>query len=151
MKRVAVENYTSDRYYPRVVRAVDALLERGDVVAPIDVFIEMGLLNRVLVAAWREGRVTFLETVIACNLPCASRVLRLVRLHAHDLDLRPSMTVYCGHGPARGRRLRFSKTGDPALEEAYARHFLRVRSRKKPALATSPPNPAVSDGRPRNR
>jgi hypothetical protein len=46
--------------------------------------------------------------------------LRILRLYAHDLKLRESITVY----QHRGRRLRFSKTHEPRVEEAYSRHFL---------------------------
>ena len=42
MKQVTVHTYRQDRYYPRVVRAVANILARSDVVAPVDVLLEMG-------------------------------------------------------------------------------------------------------------
>ena len=36
----------------------------------------------------------------------------------------PSVTAYMRWGKGPTQRLRFTKTGDPNLEEAYARHFV---------------------------
>ena len=138
MKRITVENYRSDKYYPRVVRAVDSILVRRDFVSPIDVFIEMALLNAESIAEWRAGRLPFLERGIQCNLSAASRILRLLRMHAHDLNLRPSGTAYVRRTRGGRLRLRFTKSGDLKVEEAYARHFVKVVSkRKRPPLAVA--------------
>jgi len=68
--------------------------------------------------------VPYLERVIHCNLTKLSRFLRILRFHAHDLNLVPSLTAYMRWGKGPQMRLRFTKTGDPKLEEAYARHFV---------------------------
>jgi hypothetical protein len=125
MKKVTLENYRDDKYYPRIVRAVAALLAKGDVVAPIDVFVHMEMLARPDVEAWRFGRVPYLEKVIRCNRAQASRILRILRMHVHDLNMPPSPTAYVRSGKGPRPPLRFTKTGDPNLEEAYARHFLK--------------------------
>ena len=130
MKKITLDNYRTDKYYLRIVRAVEVLLARGDVVAPVEVFVEMKLLSPESVNDWRRGRVPCLERVIRCNLSEASRVLRVLRLHVHDLNLRPSITVYMRHGKGAKSRLRFSKSGELPLEEAYSRHFVRVRSKR---------------------
>jgi hypothetical protein len=93
--RVSVDTFRDDPLYPRIVRAVERLLARGKVVAPVD-----------------------------CNLTRLSRLLRILRFHAHDLKLVPSITVYERWGKGPKQRLRFTKTADPKLEEAYARHFV---------------------------
>jgi hypothetical protein len=129
MKKVTRENYRTDKYYARIVRAVEALLSRSDVVTPVEVFVEMQLLTAESLTDWRRGRVPCLEAVIHCNLSAASRILRILAMHAHDRNLRPSMTVYCRHGKGPKTRLRFSRSGEPALEQAYSRHYVRVRSR----------------------
>ncbi len=126
MKKITFENYKSDKYYMRVAGAVDALLARDDVVTPIDVFIAMNLLDRAAVEDWRRGRVPFLEKVIHCNLAVAGRILRILRMHVSTRSLRPSLTVYQRRGRGPATRLRFSKSGDPNVEEAYARHFVRL-------------------------
>jgi hypothetical protein len=77
-----VAAYRADPLYPRVERAVNALLAQGNVVKPV------------------------------------------LRYHAHDLNLQPSATVYERHGKGAGQRLRFTRSGDARLEEAYATHFV---------------------------
>lgn len=137
-KRITVDNYRSDKYYERVVGAVAAILKRRDVVTPLDVFLEIGLLDMEAVARWRAGHILFLERAIGCNLSVASRILRILRLHAHDLNLRPSSTVYRRRSRHGRVALRFTKTGEPSIEAAYARHFVRARSTR----ARQPPNNA---------
>ena len=87
-------------------------------------------------ADWRRGRVAYLEHVINCNLSRLSRLLRMLRFHAHDLNLKPSLTVYKRHGKGPRQQLRFSKTGDPNLEAAYATHLIRPGQR--PLSVVSP-------------
>jgi len=121
---VSVTSYRDDKLYPRVAQAVEALLARGKVVAPVDVLVEMGLLDPKHIEDWRRGRVPYLEKVIDCNLIRLSRLLRVLRFHAHDLKLKPSTTAYMRWGKGPKQHVRFTRTGDPKLEEAYARHFV---------------------------
>ena len=118
MKKVSVDNFRSDPLFPRIERAVAEQLAKGNVVAPVDVLVGMGLLRSEHLADWRRGRVAHLERVVTCNLSRVSRILRILRFHAHDLNLKPSFTVYNRHGKGPKQRLRFSKTGDPNLETA---------------------------------
>ena len=153
MKKITVENYRDDKYYPKVVQAFETILATGDVVAPIDVFVHLGVLSKTDVEAWRFGRVPYLEKVIHCNLAKASRILRLLRLHAHDLNMPPSHTAYVKWGKGNRAPLRFSKTGEPKLEESYSRHFLRpgLKSKKRlPREQTESPGQesALSEGVP---
>ena len=131
MKKITVGNYRTDKYYLRVVNAVKAILARKEFVSPVELFVEMGLLSSQEIAEWRAGRVPYLERVIKCNLSAASRILRLLRMHAHDLNLRPSSTGYVRRTRGGKPRLRFTKTGDLKLEDAYARHFVKVVSDRK--------------------
>ena len=64
--------------------------------------------------------------MINCNLNRLSRLLRILRFHAHDLNLVPSTTAYMRWGKGRKQRLCFTKTGDRKLEEAYAQHFIWI-------------------------
>ncbi len=123
-RTVSVATYRSDPLYPRIQRAVATVLQRGSVVTPIDILVEMGLLTPPRIEDWRRGRVPYLERVVDCNLTRLSRILRILRLHAHDLNLVPSVTVYTRWGKGPRRRLRFTKAGEPGPEEAYARHFV---------------------------
>ena len=121
---LSVATYREDPLYPKIVRAVDAILRHGKVVAPVDVLVGIGLLMPEQLDDWRRGRVPYLERVIDCKLTRLSRLLRILRFHAHDLKLVPSITVYKRWGKGPKQLLRFTKTGDPKLEDAYARHFV---------------------------
>jgi len=122
--KVNVDTYRDDRLYPRVAQAVEELLAKGNVVAPVDVLVRMELLKPKRLEDWRRGRVPYLEKVIDCNLTRLSKLLRILRFHAHDMKLVPSVTAYMRWGKGPKQRLLFTKTGDPRLEKAYARHFV---------------------------
>src|SRR4029077_7945753 len=107
MKKMSVHNFSSDLMFPRIERAVAEQLAKGNVVAPVGVLIGMGLLRPEHLADWRRGRVAYLEHVINCNLSRLSRLLRILRFHAHDLNLKPSLTVYKRHGKGPKQQLRF--------------------------------------------
>jgi hypothetical protein len=106
---VSIATYRADPLYPRIEHAV---------------LIGMDLLKPDQLEQWRRGQVPYLERVIAGNLSRLSRLLRILRFHAHDLNLRPSATVYMRRGKGARQRLRFTKSGDARLEEAYATHFV---------------------------
>jgi hypothetical protein len=123
-KRVTVHDFKSDPMYPRLVRAVAAILAGGKVVAPVDVLMKMGILSAKDLEDWRFGRVTYLERVIQGNLTRLSRLLRLLGFHCHDLNLVAAATVYVQYGKGPRRPLRFTKTGEAKLERVYSRHFV---------------------------
>ena len=136
---VSVASYRTDPLYPRIERAVNAVLANGKVVAPVDVLIGMGLLAPDQLQRWRRGEVPYLECVVTCNVSRLSRLLRILRFHAHDLNLKPSVTVYTRHGRGASQRLRFTKSGDEKLEQVCATHF--VWPGKGPFHAPAPPSP----------
>ena len=92
MKKITVANYRQDPYYARIVKAVEGLLREKGFVAPLELFIRMDLLSPESVENWRRGRIAHLERAMRCNLAKAGRILRILRMHAHDLDLKPSLT-----------------------------------------------------------
>lgn len=121
---VTVDDFRDDPMYPRVVRATAHLLAKGKVVAPVDVLVHMGVLQPKRLEEWRRGSVPYLERVIDKNLSSLSRLLRILRFHAHDMNLQPSLTAYTRSGKGPKQPLRFTKTGDPQLERAYATHLV---------------------------
>lgn len=121
---VSVAPYRADPLYPRIARAVDALLARGKVVAPVDVLLAMDYLTADRLEAWRRGQVPYLERVVTCNLTRLSWLPRILRFIAHDVNLKPSSTVYVHRGKGGVLRLRFTKSGDAKIEQAYSTHFV---------------------------
>ena len=60
------------------------------------------------------------------NLSKMNRLLRILDIHACSLGLTPSQTAYHKWGRGgKGLVLRFSKSGEPGLEAAYSRHYVR--------------------------
>ena len=135
LKKITVANYRQDPYYAPIVKVVEGLLREKGFIAPVELFIRMDLLSPESAEDWRRGRISYLERVIRCNLSKASRILRILRMHAHDLDLKPSLTVYKRWTKGSRPLLRFSKTGDHNIEEAYARHFVSPRKKGCPFQA----------------
>jgi hypothetical protein len=120
---ISVQTYKSDRYYPKIVRAIGEILEEGIIVEPVEVFIRLGNLDRKAYEDWRFRRVPYLERVIQGNLAKSSRILKILRLHAHDLNMVPSFTDYRNWGKGGNFRLRFTRNGIPKLEKDYATCF----------------------------
>ncbi len=92
MKKVTLNTYRKDKYYSRVVRAVAKILLRSDVIAPVEVLLEMGNLNKKNLDAWRKGQVPYLERVFEGSLSKANRILRIIGFHVHDLNMVPKKT-----------------------------------------------------------
>jgi len=132
-------NYRKDKYFPKVQAAVIEILKEGDFVAPVDVFQKMGYLTREKIEDWRFGRVPYLERVIGCNLSKTQRILRILKHHAEACRLKPSKTFYKRWGKRGPKQpLRFSKTGNPYLEELYSTHYVasrRIERRRRAAGA----------------
>ena len=136
MKSVTPENYKEDPLYRRVVNAVRHLQQTKAQVTPINVLQTLGSLSPDQLQQWRQGYILFLEAVLQSNLSKTNRVLRLLALHARDLELRPASIRYVCLPPGRRRELRFTRSGTPAIERAYATEY----------RSTAPPRPASVAG-----
>ncbi|MGI8559574.1 MAG: DUF2293 domain-containing protein [Solirubrobacteraceae bacterium] len=107
----------------RVVQAAERALAQRKFVTSIDVLVGLGWLEPRRVDEWRQGRVDYLERVVIASLGKISTAMRVFRAWAKMHDLTPSETGYVAR--SRGRApLRFSKSGDPAIERAYRTHWV---------------------------
>jgi hypothetical protein len=125
-------NYQKDKLYPTVARAVAEILETTNVVAPVELLLRLQRITKAQCEDWRFGRIPYLERVCDGNLSKLSVILRLLDYHARTIGLKPSQTVYHNWGRC-GKHiiLRFSKSGAPALEAAYARHYVATDRLKR--------------------
>lgn len=114
-----------DRFYPLVKEAVAACLQMGDVVRPIDVLVILEVVTPELLDDWRRGGVPYLERGMTAGLARVGRILRILRAHALEIGLVPVPGKYSRKGKGAKGRLRFSKSGEAAAEEAYSCHFER--------------------------
>ena len=98
--------------------------------APVDVLIDIGVLPKQKYEDWRFGRVPYLVGVFPLNLRKISFIIHPLRVYAEKSGLKPSFCYYKqwgvkkkngqGHKPVIP--LRFSKSGDSAIERWYAIH-----------------------------
>jgi hypothetical protein len=128
----------------RVAKAAEAALARRGFVTPIDVLQGLGWLTAADVENWRRGRVPYLERVTQAGLGKLSTAMRALHRWAQHRGLRPSRTDYRSWTRARAP-LRFSKTGNPHIEQAYATHWIG------PALPPTPAPARRTGTRPRRR
>jgi hypothetical protein len=145
MKQVTVNTYRQDKYYPRVVRAVAKILSRSDVVAAVEVLMEMGNLTQKNHEAWYRGQVPYLERAFEGSLSKANRILRIIGFHVHDLNMVPRRTVYHQWGKGKNRILRFSKSGNEGVGDAYSMHYVWNQSQEKKRQVIEQPMPELSD------
>jgi hypothetical protein len=107
----------------RVTRAAEAALAEQRVVSAIDVLLGLGCLAPSHLDRWRQGRVESLERVVQANLSNVTLAMAAFRRWARDRALNPSETDYVARTRDR-RQLRFSVSGDAAIERAYRTHWV---------------------------
>jgi len=108
----------------RVAEAALAALEDHKYVSSSDVLINIGWLTNSQVQDWRKGRIPYLEKVIQTNLNKISDGMKAFRQWARKQGLKPSETSYLARTKGPQRKLWFSKSGNPSIEEAYRTHYV---------------------------
>src|SRR5205823_3467648 len=115
----------------RVVKAAEAALAAQDYVSPLDVLVGIGWLPPTTVQRWRRGEIDCLEGAVPAGLPRISEAMKLFRSWTAGMGLSASLTQYVARTPQR-QTLRFSRSGDPKIEELYRTHWVSpVLSEKK--------------------
>lgn len=107
----------------RVAVAAEAALDERGFVSAIDMLVGMGWLTPAQVDQWRQGRTEYLERVTAVNLHKLSAAMAALRRWALARGLMPSETDYVTRTRDR-RGLRFSASGNSAIEQAYRTHWV---------------------------
>lgn len=108
----------------KVCSAAYNILNTQVFIAPVDVLMAVGVLSRKDYEDWRFGRIPYLEKVCKANLSKLSLIMKELKGYARQNNLKPSWTAYNKWGKGRKIPLRFSKSGDPKIEEAYSTHFV---------------------------
>jgi len=124
------------RLEQRVVKAAETALQDQKYVSPIDVLVGIGWLPPSTVAAWRQGRLPYLERGVTVNLHKTSTAMQVFRSWAVRHGLEPSEAAYMGRTRDR-RPLRFSNSGQEAIERSYRTHWVSptLSERKREQLA----------------
>lgn len=102
-------------------------IKKNGYAAPVQVLMDIGVLKKEDYERWRLGKVDFLERVCQVNLSKLSAIMREIRLYARKNNLKESWSCYKRRGQKKQyvQQLRFSKSGAPQIERAYATHYLR--------------------------
>lgn len=124
MKEISSRNYSKDKYYPIVSKAVEEILKKQNYVSPVDLFIYCDRLDKKEYEEWRLNRITYLEKVLKGNLSVLNRFLRILRYYANSIGLKESISVYKSWGSGIKNNLCFSKTGNKCMEMLYSTHYV---------------------------
>ncbi len=111
--------------------AAGQMLRIKGYVSAVDVLLAMGRLSKEDYERWRFRRVPHLENVLPGSLNQHAFFCRELRAYAHELKLKPSRTAYTSWGKGPRQPLRFSKYGEPHVEELFSTHYV------SPALTDS--------------
>ena len=114
----------------RVAKAAQAALAARHFVSAIDILVGIGWLDAQALERWRRGQIDCLEEVVRANLQRISEAMRLFRSWATARGLCASPTAYVGRSPRR-QTLRFSRSGNPAIEASYRIHWVSPELFKK--------------------
>jgi hypothetical protein len=113
--------------------ALQLLRDKGYISAT-DVLMAIGRLSRENYERWRFRQVPHLEKILPGSLNQHAYFIRELRAWAQARNLKPSRTAYMSWGKGRKQPLRFTKFGQPWLEESYSTHFLGVQKSLGPGV-----------------
>jgi hypothetical protein len=108
----------------KVNKTIGQLLFQKKYVAPVELLMELGYLSIKDHENWRMGNIAFMERACGLNLKKLSKIMKLLRVYAVEHNLKPSYTAYMTWGKQKKRKLKFSKSGKPFIEESYSTHYV---------------------------
>jgi len=107
--------------------AADRVLQAKGYISVVDVLLEMRRLSPENYEAWRFRRVPHLEKVLPGSLDEHAFFCRELQAYVRDeLKLKPSHTAYMSWGKGHRQPLRFTKFGQPHLEELFSTHYVSL-------------------------
>jgi len=120
----------------RVAKAAEAALAAQHFVSAVDILTGIGWLDAGAVERWRRRQIDCLEEAIQTNPSRISEAMRLFRAWAAARGLSASETTYVDRTPRR-QTLRFSRSGNPAIEASYQTHWAspELSGKKRERLA----------------
>lgn len=113
----------------RVRRHATELIKEKGYISPIDLLVRVERLTPKQVEDWRFKRIPYLERVTVGNLGKLNYTLHVLKKFAKEQNLKASITVYKSWGKGPKKNLRFSKSGNPYMEELYSTHYIRSKNK----------------------
>ncbi len=108
----------------KIKSLVNSLLYEKGIVTSVDVLMRLDYLSMKDYEDWRFGRVDYLEKVCNANLSKLTLINKTIRKTAKNLKLEPSWSAYNKFAKGAKSKLKFSKSGNKNIEEAYATHYI---------------------------
>lgn len=115
----------------KVISAANDLVNEKGYVAPVDIFMKIDILSKTDYEDWRTGRIPYLEKVCKVNLNKMSLIMKELKSYALKNNFKLSFTVYKKWGKGTKIDLRFSKSGNENIENAYSTHFINPKNSSK--------------------
>jgi len=106
------------------------IIEEKRYLSSIDVLLKLEYLSEKDYENWRFGKVEYLEKVCGVNLKKLSTINKTIKEISGQWNLKKSWTAYNKYGKGKKIRLRFSKSGNEQIEEAYATHYMNIEKIK---------------------
>ncbi len=106
------------------------IIEEKGYLSSIDVLLKLEYLSEKDYENWRFGKVKYLEKVCDVNLKKLSTINKTIKEISGQWNLKKSWTAYNKYGKGKKIRLRFSKSGNKQIEEAYATHYINIEKIK---------------------
>ena len=116
---ITADNYKDDKFYSKLVRAVEELLKSKPYIRASDVFKKMGLLGEGDYEQWQVGKLAYLEQTIDLNVSKINRILTILNLHAKEIGLEESIHFET----LKSKNLRYTKLGKKRGEELFAKQY----------------------------
>ena len=106
------------------------IIEEKGYLTSIDVLLKLDYLSEKDYENWKFGKVEYLEKVCGVNLKKLSTINKTIREISGQWNLKKSWTAYNKYGKGKKIRLRFSKSGNEQIEQAYATHYINTEKVK---------------------
>ena len=107
------------------------IIEEKGYLTSIDVLLKLDYLSEKDYENWRFGKIDYLEKVCGANLKKLSTINKTIKEISGHWNLKKSWTAYNKYGKGKKIRLKFSKSGNEQIEEAYATHYINIEKIKK--------------------
>lgn len=117
----------------KIAHSSGEIVSKKGYVSTIDLFLALGWLTPNKLNDWKRGKIPYLERSITANLKKISRTMKEFESWAIHSKLKASSTVY----KHKSYTLRFSKSGEPNIENAYRTHYVLIKSDKNVGLKNS--------------
>jgi hypothetical protein len=114
----------------RVVRAAEAALAGQDYVGAIDILAGIGWVDGGTIKRWQRGQIDCIESALQTSPPRILEALKLFESWATGRGMLASEASYVASSPQR-QPLRFSRSGDPAIEARYRTHWVSPKLPEK--------------------